>query len=235
MPHPVPPKLVRRRAEFLIDNLHGYLDFGESRIEQALEEEREEIKSIDQALVDTYGEDIPTDADVERLQELWGCPDPDAPWQPFSPLHSIFPRYLRYSFVQLTALVFESELLVLCLSIAENLAVPPPESGGKSSAAKKARAFLTTHLGPASIDAVAWDRLQYMLKIRNCIADVGGRVDLSTDRDHIEALIARGIGLRVNEEERPGVWLLTIDREYCESIVAGVASLFTSICVSAGY
>jgi hypothetical protein len=235
MPHAVPPQLIRRRAEFLIDNLQGFLDFGESRIEQALEEEREEIKSIDQALVDTYGEDIPTDADVEALQERWGCDDPDAPWQPYSPLHSVFPRYLRYSFVQLTALVFESELLVLCLSIAENLGVPPPESGGKASAAKKARTFLTSHLDAASIDAIAWDGLQDMLKIRNCIAHVGGRVDLSTDRVHIETLIAREIGLRVNEHERPGVRLLSIERQYCERIVEEVGSLFSSICDAVGY
>lgn len=148
MAHSVPPKLIRRRAEFLIENLHGYLEFGESRIEQALQEEDKEVRSLDQALIDTCGDDLWTDADVEFLQERWGCDDPDAPDRPYSPLHYVFPRYLRYSFITLAALVFESELLVLCLSLADNLGVEQPASGGKSSTIQKARAFITLNVGP---------------------------------------------------------------------------------------
>lgn len=74
-----------------------------------------------------------------------------------------------------------------------------------------------------------------MLKVRNCIVHAGGRVDLSTDTDHIQSLVKQEIGLYLDSEERPGVRLLSIQRKYCESVVEAVAALFGSICDAAGY
>jgi len=235
MPHAIPPALVRGRTEFLVDNLRGFLEFGESRIDLALEEQRKEIESLDQALLDTYGDDLWTDADVEILQERWGCDDPDWPDVPFSPFHDVFPRYLRYSFITLAALVFESELLVLCGYIAADRSVNPPESGGKASMAKNARAFLLSQLGPGAIENPNWDRLQDMLKVRNCIAHAGGRIDLSSDRDYLAVVANRNIGVGLDDRERPGVRLLRIERKYCGAIVEDIASFFALVCDAAGY
>ena len=60
MPHAVPPQLVGRRADFPINNLHDYLDFVESRVEQAVEEEREQERSVHQAQSNLCRDDIPT-------------------------------------------------------------------------------------------------------------------------------------------------------------------------------
>lgn len=225
---PFPPALVKR-TEFLVANLHSFIDFGESRIEAALEEERKEVAALDEALIATYGDDLWTDADVEFLQEQWGCDDPDRPDEPFSPYHYVFPRYLRYSFITLVALVFESELVVLCRAIAHGLQIQPAQLGGKSSALKNARAFLLANVGPASVEAANWDRLQDMVKVRNCIVHAGGRVDLSSDRDHLVALGQRGIGLMIDQHERPGVRLLGIERQYCSGIVEEVELFFGTV------
>jgi hypothetical protein len=57
MAHPVPPKRVRRRAEFLIDNIGELFAFWGICIEHALEEDEEE-RGVDQALIAKSGVEI---------------------------------------------------------------------------------------------------------------------------------------------------------------------------------
>jgi len=74
-----------------------------------------------------------------------------------------------------------------------------------------------------------------MLKVRNCIAHAGGRIDLSSDRDYLAVVANRNIGVGLDDRERPGVRLLRIERKYCGAIVEDIASFFALVCDAAGY
>jgi hypothetical protein len=230
--------LLARRIDFWIENLRSYLAFGESRIQIEYKKDEEEARDVRQAVINVYGDDAPTDMDVEFLQERWGCDDPDAPFRPYSSMRYMFPRYLRYSFIALAALVFESELRVLCGAIAADRGVPSFDRKlGGGAMFKEAKKFLTQHVGKSCLESSACAVLDDMFKVRNCIVHANGRINFSKDKDkeHLEMLTKRNNGLSINCVERPELRLLDVEKGYCESIVDHISSFFTGVFEAVGY
>jgi hypothetical protein len=172
--------LVKKRIEFGLENLERYLEFAESHLKKEQEREWEEVTNLDQALIDACGDDLETDPDVTILQERWGCDDPDAPNTPYSPLNSVFPRCLRYSFVAFVGLLFESELRIFCNEIAIEKCLQSSTTKGKESALEQAKEFLVNQADVKAVTDSLWGELHDMVKIRNCIVHFGGRATTPT-------------------------------------------------------
>ena len=229
MPDVTRVELVKQRIEFGMENLEIYLEFAESHLQKEQERQGNEVKNLDQALIDTFGDSLETDADVEILQQRWGCDDPDAPNTPYSPLNSVFPRCLRYSFVAFVGLLFESELRIFCNSVAIERSLQSSTTKGKESALEQAKEFLIKQADVKTVSDNLWRELHDMVKIRNCIVHFGGRIDASKHKNRLEHLSKTKKGLWIDSLERPGDRLLIVERAYCESIVKTVRTFFDSV------
>jgi hypothetical protein len=197
-----------------VDNLERYFEFAESHLAQEQEREWNELRKLDETLIETFGDDLGTDADVEILQERFGCDDPDAPNTPYSPLHSVFPRCLRYSFVTFVGLLFESELRVFCHGVAIEKCLPALTTKGKQSALEQGKEFLIKQAGVKTSSDGMWGDLHDMVKVRNCIVHFGGKIDASSHKNRLEYLSKNKRGLWIDSDERPGERLLVVEREY---------------------
>jgi hypothetical protein len=180
--------------------------------------------TVRQAVIDVYGDDVETDADVEIIKERFEGDDPDRPDEIFSAFHETYPTTVLYAFVMLVTMVFESELLTWCDLLSTQRGLPPIDSRPKGATIDNFSSYLRHTVGVTSIPKALWARLRGLMLVRNVIAHEGGRV--SEQRRHILSLLARSEPSLSIDESVNGQPTLRLSKEYCEAMVALVASFF---------
>ena len=174
-------------TQHAVSVLQKYHDVMEAQIEEVLRCERVALVA-----------ERPENADEEDLQIFWS--QQNYLEELFE--HDLIPA-MRYSFVVLMHIVFETRLRAFCSALQREreIAIAPNDLAG--SAIDQARTYLTklTHI-PIG-DLPEWQHLRRIQKIRNCIVHAHGFVAEigKEDEKYLRQLAKQNIGVAINESD----------------------------------
>jgi hypothetical protein len=221
-------QLARARTDFHIRNLSSFLTNQLQWLERAQNEEdewfRAKFADVRQAVIDVYGDDAWTDADVEIFNERFGGDNPDSPDEVFSAFDETYPTTVLYAFVMLVTMVFESELLTWCDLLSAQERLPSFDSRAEGPTIDKFSSYLHDTVGVTSISNAQWARLRDLMLVRDVIAHEGGRIRKQRRRN-LSRLVRLEPNLSIHKSVN-GQATLRLSKEYCEAIVALVRSFF---------
>ena len=203
--------LFRADTEWLFEKLGRYLESMESAIDSVRQEDRHRIKQIE----------INSADDIDNQQEHLH-------------VHALlfeedFPSKLRYSFVLVSYMLFESR----CKELARELNQRGKISGrtlkklSDESFPQAVKRFLEGSPNPLiAIDESVWSELGEINTLRNCIVHVNGDVEAFNQRANIVEIIQKrtGQGLSLNERG-----FVQIDHVYCRHVVEVMKGFFDAI------
>jgi hypothetical protein len=209
--------LFRANKEWLFEKLGLYLESMESAIDSVRQEDRDWIRQIEI----TSADDIDDQQEHLHLHALLFEED--------------FPSKLRYSFILLSYMLFESR----CKELAKELS-NRGQAGGLTlkkdsgeSFPQAVRRFLRCLPKPLiTVNESIWFEFDEINNLRNCIVHVNGDVEAFSQREAIVEIIKKktGQGLTLNERG-----FVQIDHAYCIHVVEVVKSFFDQILDDAGF
>jgi hypothetical protein len=214
----IDPLAVDLRAvdvESAISSLRKYLEIIETQMEQVFRAERT-----------AHGAGAPTgDDDYERDVHRQVGQDLELRYT-----EELIPA-MRYSFVVLVHIVFESELRKFCSSMGKerNSALSLSDISGKSPI-ERSCTYLTKVLGLPVGNLAEWQHLRSVQKVRDCIVHAYGHVNESRDKRDIERISDQNCGLGVGYSGR-----MTLTRQFCEDYVSSVEKLFYRLFFAVGW
>lgn len=140
-----------------------------------------------------------------------------------------FPSKIRYSFLVLLYVVFETRLKAACDEITERRNLALKENELKGSAIERAKLFLEKVAEITLKDQVPWQDIMDFQKVRDCIVHSNGQIEISRDKKRIKDLCKKDVGLSVDAGS------LIIDYKYCTRTLETVLGFFVQIFTSAGF
>lgn len=203
----------RWETEFAFDNLADYLDIIEGQFESIRELERNKISRnppvglSEEQLADWQ-------AEIQFFEEQY---DRD------------FPSKIRYSFLILLYIVFETRLKATCDEISKRKGLDLREKERRGKVLERAGTFLQKIAKLPKPEPTLWKWLDDFQKVRNCIVHANGKLELSTDVARLKALCKTAVGLS------SCAGLLVIERRYCEKTLEVTKSYFKHLFDSAGF
>lgn len=201
------------RAEtiWLLDDLLDYLDTLEKELGNSKERDLARIRAF-------YCRE---DDEPERSTELYDH------YQRFE--HRL-PSMLRYSFIVLLFILFEDRAKSLCLEIKKrNSSILIDLGELKGGAVERVKLFLTKVIVIFSTDSVHWKKLEILQKVRDCIVHTNGFFNDSRDREFLDQLIRKNIGINCLNQR------LEIEKRFCQSILEDTISFFNNVYDAAGF
>lgn len=141
-----------------------------------------------------------------------------------------FPSKLRYSFVVLLQIIFETRLKAACDEIVKRKGLLLKERDLKGAPLERAKMFLHKVAYVRLKSDNPWQELNNHQKVRDCIVHANGEIALSRDKSQLEALSRRGVGISINDEG-----FLDINREYCNRSLEMIRVFFEDLFDSAGF
>ncbi len=207
----------RADTEWLIEKVSLYVGSVEKAIADACEEDKARIKRMNINSADDF------DSQREELHVHRLLFEED------------FPSKLRYSFVLLCYMFFESRTKELAEELKGRKLSPDgmPKRKPGESFPDLVKRFLETRLNNGIfLDASFWDQLVDLNNVRNCIVHVNGDVNGDWDRSRILKTVERNKdrGLSLNERE-----FIKIEVDYCRHAVELVATFFETVFEKAGF
>ena len=174
-------------TQHAVSVLQKYHDVMEAQIEEVLRCERVALVA-----------ERPENADEEDLQIFWS--QQNYLEELFE--HDLIPA-MRYSFVVLMHIVFETRLGAFCSALQREreIAIAPNDLAG--SAIDQARTYRTKLAHIPIGDVLEWQHLRRIQKIRNCIVHAHGFVAESgkEDEKYLRQLAKQNIGVAINESD----------------------------------
>jgi hypothetical protein len=209
--------LFRADTEWLFEKLDLYLESMESAINSVRQEDRDRIKQIEI----TSPDDIDNQREHLHLHALLFEED--------------FPSKLRYSFILLSYMLFESR----CKELAKELS-DRGQAGGLTlkkrsgeSFPQAVKRFLRRLPKPLiAISESIWSEFDEINSLRNCIVHVNGDVEAFNQPAIIMTIIEKkaGQGLSLNERG-----FVQIGHAYCSHVVEVMKGFFDATLDEAGF
>ena len=198
-----------------IGGLEKYLSVMEAQLEEVHRIERH-----------TLALQHPSDADKGKH---------DAHLQELDYLDDLYERDLqpamRYSFVVLVHIVFDTQIRYFCSRIQRDLKLPEiAVTDLRGSAIDQARLFLTRLASIRAKDFPEWQQLRTLQKIRDCIVHSYGDVGRSRDEKFLRDLAMQGSGVSIDDEGR-----IAVTKHFCEEQLATLRTLFKRLFLCAGW
>lgn len=205
--------MYRWETEFAFDNLADYLNIIEGQFASFRELERNKISR-----------NPPTGLSEEQLAD-W-----QAEIQLFEEQYDRdFPSNIRYSFLILLYIVFETRLKAICDEISKRKGLDLREKEHRDTALERADTFFQKIAKLPKPEPTLWKWLDDFQKVRNCIVHANGKLELSKDVARLKALCNAAMGLSSCAD------LLVIERCYCEKTLEVTKSYFKHLFDSAGF
>jgi hypothetical protein len=200
-------------TEFAFDSLAEYLDMIEGQYKNVRELEGNRISKNPPAGLseEEYAE---WQSEVQFLEARY---------------EKDFPSKIRYSFVILLYIVFETRLRAACDEISKRRSLELRESDLKGASIERAKAFLKKVAKLPSGDQMIWQWLSDFQKVRDCIVHTNGRIEESRDKDRLNHLCNENVGLSSEAGS------LMIERHYCTKMLEIAKSYFRHLFDSAGF
>ena len=203
----------RWETEFAFDSLVDYLDIIEDQFESVRKLERNRIPR-----------DPPAGLSEEEFAE-W-----QSEIQFFEDRYERdFPSKIRYSFVVLLYIVFETRLRAACDEISKRRSLEKKENDLRGATLEHAKAFLKKVAKLPCADQMVWQWLIDFQKVRDCIVHTNGRVEKSKDKDRLNHLCNENVGLSSEAGS------LMIERHYCTKTLEMTKSYFGHLFDSADF
>jgi hypothetical protein len=124
------------------------------------------------------------------------------------------PTRIRYATVVFLFTIYERRTRALCSLIDE---VTPIKGAAldelRGTFSDRVKDFLRARISVDPSDLPAWERLQTVQKVRDCIVHCGGRVSESRDEVFLRRVTATGIGLATSPWD-----YLYIDEAFCDFV-----------------
>ena len=141
-----------------------------------------------------------------------------------------FPSKMRYSFLVLLHIIFETRLLSACNEISRRRNIDIKEKQLKGPPIERANIFLRriVHIFPKN--QKPWQTLSDLQKVRDCIVHANGKVSESRDKKHFEDVFSKDIGVSVDDSG-----YLKIERRYCEHSLDATKAFFNDLFTVAGF
>ena len=169
-------------TEFALDNIKDYIEMIEAQFDTVRKLEMEKIP-----------QNPPSGLSEEDFAE----------WQ--SEINFLedryerdFPSKIRYSFLVLLYIVFETRLKAACDEIAKRRNLELKENELKGSSIERAKLFLEKVAKVTVKDQATWQGILDFQKVRDCIVHSNGEVEISRDKKRIEDLCKKDLGLSVD-------------------------------------
>lgn len=145
-----------------------------------------------------------------------------------------FPRFLRYSFINLLYSIVANRLTALCTEIQNRRNLPLGPKDLKGSELDRCKVFLYK-LVSVDISTIAnWEPLKSLEKVRHCIVHADGLVAKSRDRGVLEKLVATDSSISILDKS-PFAGTLQVDVHFCESAIANATEFFDNLFNLAGF
>ena len=197
-----------------IPALQKYLELIEAQIE--------EVQRCERIALDA---DRPLTGNEEDLQAFWYKKDE---------LERLFEEELvptmRYSFIVLIHIVFETRLRRFCAAIRDERRLPVALADVRGSAMEQAKTYLTKLAQLPITDFPEWHQLRVLQKIRDCIVHAYGYVAEWKDEKEIRELAAKGIGLTIDPWDR-----LVPTKAFCDQHLLCLDSFFRKLSEALGW
>lgn len=153
-------------------------------------------------------------------------------------LHYLDDRYkhdlrpaMRYSFVVLIHIVFETKIRDFCTRIQRDLNLPQiAVTDLRGSAIDQSKLFLTRLAGIRAQDFPEWQQLQTLQKVRDCIVHAYGHIADSRHEAFLRQLIATGDGIAIDDDGR-----IALTKAFCQQRLAALRTLFNRLFLCVGW
>lgn len=197
---------------FLINNLEDYI--------QETEKQFETLKKLAQKHIP----EKPPNGSGYEFQE----------WQHYVALYEDryekdFTSKMRYSFIVLLHIVFESRLRESCNEIAKRNEIKLKENELNGGPIERAKNYLTIVAHIEIKNHQVWQAMTDNQKIRDCIVHTNGNVSKSKNSMRILEIGKKGIGITVEDGD------LYISSKYCSFALDALRKFFDDIYDSAGF
>ncbi len=156
-------------------------------------------------------------------------------WNELNYLDDLYERDLkpamRYSFVVLVHIVFETQLRDFCSRIQRDLKLPEiAVTDLRGGAIDQALIFLTRLAGIRAQDFPEWQQLRTLQKVRDCIIHAYGHVAESRDEKFLRCLATQGDAVSIDDEGR-----ITVTKAFCERQLITLRTLFNRLFLCVGW
>ena len=172
-----------------IDGLEKYLDVTEAQMEESFHLESHTLEA-----------EAPKGMDEETYQEF--CRERIS-------LRNLYEEdlrpSLRYSFLILLHIVFETQLRVFCADLKNQRGLPIGMADLRGGAIDQAFVFLTKIAGLEAQNLPEWQHLRTLQKVRDCAVHCFGYVKESRDKKFLNELASKGTGVTIDGNGRIGV------------------------------
>lgn len=139
---------------------------------------------------------------------------------------------LRYSFLVLLHVVFETQLRVFCNDIKNQRPLPNIAMKDlRGSPIDQGFMFLTRLAGLSVGDFPEWEHLRTLQKIRDCIVHCYGQVSDSKDSTFLRDLAGKGVGVSIEGPQGR----LSVTKQFCEQQLRVLLNLFERLFAAAGW
>ena len=203
----------RWATEFAIDNIQDYVETMEVQFDTLRKLEKEKIPQNQPPGLseEDYAE---WQAEINFFEERY---------------ERDFPSKIRYSFLVLLYIVFETRLRAACDEITRRGNLDLKEKELKGSPIERARIFLEKVAKVAVKDQVTWQSIVDFQKVRDCIVHLNGRVENSRDKERIQNLCNKNLGLSIDAGS------LIVGHKYCSKTLETVRQFFDRMFTEAGF
>lgn len=206
-----------RPADILltVSGLEKYLDVIEAQLEEVHRIERQTLE-LEQP---TGSSEEEHENYLRELQDLDDRYD-----------HDLRPA-MRYSFVVLIHIVFETKIRDFCTRIQRDLNLPQiAVTDLRGSAIDQSKLFLTRLAGIRAQDFPEWQQLRTLQKVRDCIVHAYGHIADSRDEVFLRELAAKSDGVSIDDDGR-----IAVSKGFCEKHLAAVQNFLIAFsCASDG-
>ena len=206
-----------RPADILLalSGLQKYLDVTEAQLEEVHRIERQTLEL-----------EHPSNASEEEHERY------------LSELHYLDDRYerdlrpaMRYSFVVLVHIVFETKIRDFCSRIQRDLKLPEiAVTDLRGSTIDQTKMFLTRLAGIRAQDFPEWQQLRTLQKVRDCIVHAFGHVAESRDETFLRQLATKTDTISIDDDGR-----IAFTKAFCQQHLAALQTLFNRLFLCVGW
>jgi hypothetical protein len=189
---------------------------------ELIEAQMEEVHRCERIALDA---ERPETGNEEELQAFWH--EQDALEQLFE--EDLIPT-MRYSFIVLIHMVFETRLRKFCASIHHERPVPVELRDLRGSPIDRAQIYLTKLAQLPITDFPEWQQLRMLQKIRDCIVHAYGYVVESRDEKEIREMAAKNIDFTIDPWER-----LIPTKAFCDQRLSDLDTFFRKLSEALGW
>jgi len=138
---------------------------------------------------------------------------------------------MRYSFLVLVHIIFETKIRDFCSRIQCDLNLPQiAVTDLRGSPINQAKLFLTRLAGIRVQDFPEWEQLRTLQKVRDCIVHAYGHIADSSDELFLRQLAAKSEEVSVDDVGR-----IAVTKAFCQKHLAALQTLFNRLFLCVGW